>query len=557
MQELSEENITAVPEASSQRRWPLFAGLTVLLILVLCALWFIWLSSMVGGLAILYKTGFLCTAAIGIIALVVYRKELVAHPERPFLVILLAITCSSSWVYDTNEVSWDLESHFWYMLAYSEPDRTYVFTEASKSVETRSIDFSDYDVESTLILEEAIAAPDGSIDFGPIHIFLDTNALQVKDSALNGLDSVEDDEHGVILGPLSDLYKHVSSLPASLIYAFLTLLGIPFVLKFVLAKMVYAIIYSLILYSGMRRLRSGKILFAVVALYPTAVFLAANYSYDYWVNAWSMYAVAAIVGQLQTPDTLMRPADMVKVLGAFVIGLAPKAIYFPLIALAFLIPKSKFASAMSRRLFRVAICLAVMFVMLSFVIPLLIVAPDSSSDLRGGSDVSASGQIAFILSHPLTYAKTCLLFIFDYLSIPRMQDYSTTAAYLGYGGGVAWILILIITLFATVTDTGADSSLMDRWFKKFYVVVLLFFTLVLAVTALYVSFTSVGLDTVEGFRGRYFLPLLFPLLIFMGTRRSAWPRSLSQRCIVSACILLVMLAVNYYFVWDVYVGLLN
>lgn len=547
------------------RRWPFFVILTAVLIFALSALWFAWLSHVSGGLSILYKLGFVGSACLGVVALIAYRKEIAQHPEKPFLVIILAITCSTSWVYDTNEVSSDIDSHFYYMLAYSEPDRIYECTEAVKPFVVWNEDIVSAASSQTVIeptrtqmLEDAIASSEDSINHGDyIHTIIDGDAILVKDEVLNELDGIQDDEGEIIIGRLKDAFKHLSSIPASIVYGLLSFLGVSFALKFVLAKMVYAVMYSLILYFGMMKLRSGKLLYAVISLYPTAVFLAANYSYDFWVNAWTMYAVACVVGQLQTPETHVQPKDMLRILGAFLIGFGPKAIYFPLIALVFLLPKAKFSSVKMMRCFRALACLAMVLLVLSFLLPLIIVSADVASDARGGGDVSATGQIAFILAHPLHYLKICFLYMLDYLSILNIKTYITWLGFLGQPAKAYWIVFVIITLFLAVTDTAHDSKLMDRWPTRVYVLCLVLGTLVLAMTALYVSFTPVGLDTVKGFQGRYFLPFLFLLLVFMGTKRFAWPPSPKQQTIVGIAVLFIVLAVNYCCIWDVYVGLLN
>lgn len=540
----------------SRRKWPFFVAAGLALVLVLAVLWFAWLSVAAGGLSLLYKIGFFGTALLCVIALVVYRKEILTHPEKPFLVLLLAITCTSSWVYDTNEVSWDLESHFWYMLAYSDVDRVYDCTEADQSLLLRDMSEYDVDPEKEQIVQEAIEAPEGSKDFSSIHIILDGNALQAKDDILNELDAIPDDAGEVIPGAISGLYKHVSVLPASLIYAMAGLFGLPFVLRFVLAKLIYAVMYSLIMYFGMRKLRSGKLLFAVIALYPTGIFLAANYSYDFWVNAWCMFAIAGIVGQLQRPDVSIRTGDMVAILAGFFIGLGPKAIYFPLMALAFLIPKSKFASKRAIRIFRASTVVIALLVLFSFMAPFFASSTANASDMRGGGDVNAGQQLAYVLSYPFEYARTCFFFVLDYLSIPNTQNYTIFAAYLGSGSVVVWGVMFCITIFLAVTDTRADSKLMDRWQVRVFVVIVLLGTLVLAMTALYISFTPVGLGTINGFQGRYFLPLLFPLLVFMGTHRTRWPRTAESGRIVAMGVFVLVAAANYWFLWDVYVGLL-
>lgn len=306
----------------------------------------------------------------------------------------------------------------------------------------------------------------------------------------------------------------------------------------------------------MKQLRSGKMIYACVALMPTCVFLAANYNYDYWVICWTMYAVASIVGVVQWSGRQVNNAQLVKILVAFFIGLSPKAIYFPLILLCLLIPKSRFKSRRQMVCFRLA-SIACMLVVMALIVISTLTPSALAGDQRGGSEVNAKEQMLFILSHPLRYAKCLFFFLLDYLSLEASQDYTVLASYLGYGPMVSWICVLVGLLYTTITDTRFDNHELNNWKTRCFAVLVFLVTVSLVATALYVSFTDVADDVISGVQGRYLIPLIFPLLVFLSGRRACWPRPAGMRRVSNGVVLGVMTFANLYLVWELYLSALT
>jgi len=198
-----------------------------------------------------------------------------------------------------------------------------------------------------------------------------------------------------------DVYRRMGYyLPGAVIFLG-RLLRLPFVSVFLLGKTSILLCYVALVRVAIKRLKTGKMILATIALFPTGVFLASNYSCDSWITAWVMVGMSYFFAQLQEPDQPLTVKDTIIIMGSLVLGLGPKAIYFPLFALLLLLPKSKFSSVQQYRKYLVIVSVAAVLVLMSFVIPMLF---DSvPSDTRGGSTVSGSDQIFYILSHPLTY----------------------------------------------------------------------------------------------------------------------------------------------------------
>ena len=244
--------------------------------------------------------------------------------------------------------------------------------------------------------------------------------------------------------------------------------------------------------------------------------MASYYSYDPWLISFLFVAIALVVLGICTPDKKLSTKTWLTVFLVFFVALGPKAIYFPLIGLLFLLPKSKFESARQRRLFIGSVVLLGCIVVATFLLPFVASGAGDSSDMRGGSDVSAPGQIAFILADPLRYVGILInFFVNQYLAIGMSCEYTLSFAYFGNLGMVyPWLCTfpVIFLLFVAVSDAGEHSWLLCKAPIIAWMALLFILTVGLVASSLYVSFTPVGLDTVKGCQPRYLLPLIFPLL---------------------------------------------
>lgn len=473
-----------------------------------------------------YWIGFFAIASFMSGACFVFRHDMRTKPENLFLCIVLCLSCFSVWAFSINEISWDVGIHYEHALEYSEPDR--------------SVEMSLADAEMALLGYNRIET-----------------SLSELDTWKSQLDEAVQQPHGnLVRGKMINLYNRVASLPSSLILMMCKALNTPYSVMYVLGQIAIALIYSFVTFFGMRRLKTGKILFATIALYPTMIILASNYSYDYWVNAFSMFGIAYLIGELQRPEERLSAKNAILMLGAFVIGLAPKGVYFPLILLCLLIPKTKFSNDSYRRIYRLGVIASTLFVVASFLLPMLFNGV-GSGDSRGGSDVNASAQLAYILSNPIEYLQTFVTFTFEtYLAPLSTQWFILRYGYLGFPSWFFWALAAAMTIFAAIVDKGPEDVNVNTWHARVLTLVICAICVFGVVTALYLSFTAVGSNTVAGCQPRYILPLIFPFMVFMGSYKFAWPRSDAGIAIRNTCMLALMACVYMGGLWQLYIGLL-
>jgi uncharacterized membrane protein len=231
-------------------------------------------------------------------------------------------------------------------------------------------------------------------------------------------------------------------------------------------------------------------------------------------------------------------------IGAFIIGLGPKAIYFPLLFLLFLLPRTKFTSSKEYRLFLRTSTLSILFVLCSFLLPFL-TETSSFTDIRGGKQVNASEQVHFIIAHPITYTKTLLSFLSDYLNPLHAGGFMTNWAYLGIIPG--FLPLLFLLFFVTLTDRNEHDDRTTTTQVKFWTIGIFFVTVSLVATSLYVSYTPVGLTIINGVQPRYLIPLLFPLLFVLCKNHFS---VIPHRNLYNTCIFGLLAAILLNGIWD-------
>lgn len=295
-------------------------------------------------------------------------------------------------------------------------------------------------------------------------------------------------------------------------------LHLPFGITWYLGKLMNLLLYAAGMAGIVYILPIGKYLMTVVALIPTMLFLATTYTYDVTVTVFVMLALAIWFREILNKDTKFTYKWRVLMCLFMFIGCCPKAVYAPLILCALFIPKEKFYSKKDCYIFRAVIIVVCLLILSTFVLPTLI-APSQTGDLRGGN-TSVSGQLGFVFSHPFTYAIN-LLKCMQSNFIPFVLD-SEGLTNMAYNGRVQLLSVHIVILIAVLLTDRFNSD-RYRFTAKYRIVMAcgIFAAAAFIWTALYLSFTEVGLPTINGVQGRYYFPFLFFIYMFFAPNKIA------------------------------------
>ena len=378
--------------------------------------------------------------------------------------------------------------------------------------------------------------------FELVHLFSDEAKLSEKLIYTHGLYPIADyqadpsalidrlvsgESTDVLLNPtFCNPYQALAYLPMMLGVGLTAIAGADVVQMLLLSRLFTLLTYALVIYFGIRRLKSGAYLAATIAMIPTAIFLACSINYDYWMTAWMIFGFAYLISLLQRPERKIGGKEIAAMLVAFFLAFGPKAIYTFLLLPILFLKKDRFTSPKTAKKCRRWTLAVIAFVLATLVVPAF-VAPNLYTDTRGGSDVSAGGQIAFILSNPFQYARILLRFLSEYTSFVSLGTSGMLFAYLGYAPIFYGTVISFVLLYTIFTDRSEDDAYGTMQGMRWVTLLTVFVQIVLIVTSLYVGYTPVGHETINGCQYRYIFPLLFPFCFFLapkGLRASVNPR---------------------------------
>lgn len=494
--------------------------LATFFITLLCIVFYLLLSvlaAFIGGEEVGRLTFFLLCSASGMLIIACMFKGIVRKPEIVFLI--LCLFSGSILVFclpPVTAISWDDEIHYDRALGLSYLGHAEI-SEADRLLVHKpwaAVDL-DFNLVRSAVDDVAAAEPDTNDAAGYSEVF--GFATPVR---------------GVSLADVSA----VGYFPSAIALWLARLFHAPILFSVVLGRFGNLISYALAIATAIRIVPARKGVMIAIGLLPTSVFLASSFSYDPVVISFLLLAVALIMRELRTPEARLTKLGLLKICGALFVGLAPKAIYFPLIGLLLLMPRDKFHSDKSYKKY---VCTVIAFGVLmiaSFALPMLFSATAQAGDARGGTDVSAIGQIAFILSHPIEYVQILCQFMLSYLSPVSSDMYTFSYAYMGFLPSLLpWVSSFgFILLSLTVAlDIQQDSFSQPRW-TRIWVAFLFVMSVALVCTSLYVSYTPVGLSTINGVQLRYLTPLLFTASLCapsLGSMRDAQ----GNECVAIGC----------------------
>jgi uncharacterized membrane protein len=434
----------------------------------------------------------LFVAAIGIIlfaALLFIRKNSLNNVENIFL--LIASTTGVLFIFllpNRLGLSWDDQIHFQNVYSLSQ----------GKTVEW---------TESSLHLINNVVSNNFTFFNTPEERF---ESNQYLDTHHNYSDIVNSQENNISWG-----YNKLTYLPMVLGFKIPDALGLPFTVSLLISRFANLFTYITVIYFAIRNIPICKRLIAFIALLPGPMFLAAQFSYDPPIIAFTFLATALFVKMIISKGPI-NVKDLVFFVFSVIIASSSKVVYIPMLLFPPLLPEEKFKDKNQKRaIFFILITILILVIFL-LLIPFL--SPNISlTDPRGG-DTGTLRQLLLIKDHPISFLKI----FFDNISKNFLYKFVgvETITHFAYVGIIPfssnlYILSLFLLSFFSFTDTYHQDKQnhIPRKFKFAILAILVGITLSIWL-ALYLSFTPVGSITINGVVGRYFIPLL-PLFLLL------------------------------------------
>ena len=339
-------------------------------------------------------------------------------------------------------------------------------------------------------------------------------------------------------------FDKIAYIPTSISYHLAKIIKLPFTLCFKIGKIINLLFYVLLMAYAIKTTKIGKRLLTVIALLPTNIFLASEYSYDPAVFAGISIFIVHLVNLFLDKTSKFDFKTAVIMLASISYACLTKAVYAPFLLLSLFIPKNRFQNIKQNRLVKIGLFIITILLLSTYILPA--VSGSLSGDPRGG-DTSVNGQLSLILSHPFDFLKllgNTAVAQFSNKFMGGLNDFAYIPNLATISSANFTYATIFILFFVFITDNDKNNLT-----KKYRISMLLssVFVILLIWTALYISFTPVGLNTINGVQNRYFLPLLFPILLCLQPKNIQTkinPRSYNALIIITPTIITLISIVS-------------
>ncbi|MBR3199006.1 MAG: DUF2142 domain-containing protein [Bacilli bacterium] len=317
-------------------------------------------------------------------------------------------------------------------------------------------------------------------------------------------------------------YNQVGYIAPGFVLKLCQLIGIGTSLTIILTKFSMLFVYAIVMYFAIKKVPRGKRIMSVFGLFPSIIFLSAQFSYDPPIIAAICLFVAYYLNLMENKNEKLDFKTALILLISVIIASFIKVVYAPLILLLLFIPKDKYLFKKQSKFYRIGVILIFILLVSTFLLPAASAVSDLG-DMRGGN-TSVSGQVSTIIKNPVGYIKVLKdtagkLFANKLFSEATLYNYSYVFVMkqIEVKDNNIYIMFLLLFVFAIITDSYRDSRHVNiEQDKKFKIlsIILNLGIIVLIWTALYISYTPVGDLGINGVQNRYFLPILIPFIMF-------------------------------------------
>lgn len=313
-------------------------------------------------------------------------------------------------------------------------------------------------------------------------------------------------------------YNNIVYLPFQIGFRISEILNLNYTTSVVLAKLLNFICYTLLMFFAIKVSTKLKRVVFVISVFASNIFLASQFSYDPTIIGSMILATSLFFRMLE--DKKLNKKYLFTFIACVIWASLPKAIYSPMLLLLLFIPNKKFDNKKQAILFKSITIIILLLLLSTFVLPAL--SGSLSGDPRGG-DTSVNGQLKFILSNPINYAKIVIKYLLN--SGPELVLGEWTIICLAYMNinveminSLIYIVNLILLMYCLFKE-NISKDIINNKLKTVFAIIYGGIML-LIITALYLSFTPVGSNSIEGVQVRYFIPmLLLGLLILIPTSK--------------------------------------
>ena len=265
----------------------------------------------------------------------------------------------------------------------------------------------------------------------------------------------------------------------------------------------------LIIYLAIKIIPYGKNILLILSLLPISIEGFSSMSPDCMTISICFLFIAYILNLLGNKDRKICTKDkIILLIMAIVISLC-KIVYLPIVGLLLILQRDKYKTRKEQILTNIIIIGIPIILNLVW----LYISSKYLATYRNGE---TSLQLYSLFQNPIEYIKT-LFYTINYKGIEYMNSM--------LGVEIAWeemiklysivpITFLILLAFVSITDK--DIKNVFNKYQKVIIILVILAVICLIFTSLYIQWTSVDSNIIEGIQGRYFIPIMPLILLILG-----------------------------------------
>ena len=301
------------------------------------------------------------------------------------------------------------------------------------------------------------------------------------------------------------------------------IMGLNSIYLVLFGRMANLILFILFGTLGIYFLPKFKEFIFLVSLLPTTIELAASYSYDAVMISSMIFFVSYVVFLAHEKKEFdIKDLVIVSLIAGLV--LPCKMVYFPMLLMLFSIPlyKFKFRGKVDGKIKKenIAFFLAsAVVVLLSWVFAMYLVNRSTvvGYSTSNTSSLEWAGEESYTIGY-LLHNKLKAVKLFYNTLLLQLEYYHKTmfGAYLGHADDVVGIpyigfLVLNIGMIFSVFGEAKEKQLLVK--ERVLTGISIFFVVFLVLLSMLIAWTPISSEFIEGVSGRYFIPILLPLLM--------------------------------------------
>lgn len=277
-------------------------------------------------------------------------------------------------------------------------------------------------------------------------------------------------------------------------------------------RIINMLVAIFMLYLAIKIMPFGKKILLIPAMIPIAIEGFTSLSPDAMTISMSFLYIAYIFKLAFGKNEKVELKEKIILLIMSIIVALCKIVYLPLVGLILIIPKDKFKNANNKNKIFDFFIIAGLATIVN--LTWLAIAGRYLSNFNGAD---SKIKVLLALQNPIEYIQS-ILYTINF----KGSDYLLTL----FGRDLGWeefvklyaivpYVFIAIYLFTAITDDELKDKL--KKYQLIWITLIVLAVIVLVFTSLYVQWSTIGADFIQGVQGRYFLPILPLVMILLGS----------------------------------------